>query len=143
APRHVNDPAEQAHQDIVAAAFSRDEILGLPLQIQTQYFKTDAAVARVSVVSRIDLKGIHFRKAEGWSMDDFTVATAIFDDNGNFVAGLQKVVQMKLQDQTYGNYLRTGLTVKSNFDLKPGRYTVRQVVRDSEGGQMAARNGSV
>jgi len=143
APRHVNDPAEQAHQDIVAAAFSRDEILGLPLQIQTQYFKTDAAVARVSVVSRIDLKGIHFRKAEGWSMDDFTVATAIFDDNGNFVAGLQKVVKMKFQDPTYQNYLRTGLTVKSNFDLKPGRYTVRQVVRDSEGGQMAARNGSV
>lgn len=143
APRHVNDPAEQAHQDIVAAAFSRDEILGLPLQIQTQYFKTDAADARVSVVSRIDLKGIRFRKAEGWTMDDFTVATAIFDDNGNFVAGQQKVVQMKLQDQTYANYLRTGLAVKFNFDLKPGRYAVRQVVRDSEGGQMAARNGSV
>jgi uncharacterized protein (DUF2141 family) len=39
--------------------------------------------------------------------------------------------------------LRTGLTLKSSFDLKPGKYMVRQVVRDSEGSQMAARNGAV
>jgi hypothetical protein len=35
------------------------------------------------------------------------------------------------------------LTVKSSFDVKPGKYMVRQVVRDSEGAQMAARNGTV
>jgi len=56
---------------------------------------------------------------------------------------LQKIVQLKLQEATYEKMLRTGLMVKSNFDLKPGRYIVRQVVRDSEGAQMAARNGSV
>jgi hypothetical protein len=33
--------------------------------------------------------------------------------------------------------------VKSSFDIKPGKYLVRQVVRDSEGSQMAARNGAV
>jgi hypothetical protein len=33
--------------------------------------------------------------------------------------------------------------VKSSFELKPGKYLVRQVVRDSEGSQIAARNGTV
>lgn len=123
--------------------FSRDEILDLPLQIQTQYFKADPANTRVSVVAHIDLKGIRFHKAEGWTTDDLTVATVIFDDNGNYVSGLQKVVQLKLRDPDYEKFLRTGIRVKSDFDLKPGRYLIRQVVRDSEGAQMAARNGSV
>jgi uncharacterized protein (DUF2141 family) len=71
------------------------------------------------------------------------VATAIFDANGNFVVGAQKTLEMKLEDATYQKLLRGGLTVKSSFDLKPGKYLVRQVVRDSEGSQMAARNGAV
>jgi hypothetical protein len=34
------------------------------------------------------------------------------------------------------------VTVKPSFDLSPGKYLVRQVIRDSEGSQMAARNGA-
>jgi hypothetical protein len=33
--------------------------------------------------------------------------------------------------------------VKSSFDIRPGTYLVRLVVRDSEGALMAARNGAV
>ena len=29
------------------------------------------------------------------------------------------------------------------FEIKPGKYMVRQVIRDSEGAQMAAKNGVV
>jgi hypothetical protein len=39
--------------------------------------------------------------------------------------------------------MQGGLTVKASFDVKAGKYLVRQVVRDSEGSQMAARNGAV
>jgi hypothetical protein len=44
---------------------------------------------------------------------------------------------------TYQKLLQGGLTAKSSFDLKSARYLVRQVIRDSEGSQMAARNGVV
>jgi VWFA-related protein len=142
-PRPLDDPAAQEHQEIVAAVFSRDEIVDLHLQIQTQYFKSSATEARLSVVSRIDLKGVRVRKSESWTLGNLTVVTAIFDDNGNYVSGHQKAVELKLQDPAYEKLLRTGLGVKTDFDLKPGRYLVRQVVSDSEGGQMAARNASV
>ena len=143
APKKVNDPQEQAKQEIAEAVFSQDEISDLPLELQTQYFKTDEAQAHLSVVSRIELKGIHFRKAEGRNFDDLTVATVIFDENGNFVTGGEKLLQMRLLDKTYEKLSHTGLTMKSSFDIKPGKYLVRQVVRDSEGAQMAARNGAV
>ena len=143
APRKLNDPKEQEKQEIQEAIFSRDEIMDLPLELQTQYFKKDAAEAQLSVVSRLQVRGMHFRTTDGRHTDNLTFATAIFDDNGNFVTGGEKVLQMHLLDPTYERVLRTGLTLKSSFDLKPGKYMVRQVVRDSEGSQMAARNGAV
>ena len=143
APRKVDDPLELARQEIQEAIFSQDEINELPLNLQTQYFKSDAEGAHLSVVSRLEVKNMHFRKTDGRSQDDVTLATAIFDENGNFITGGEKTVQMRLKETTYERLTRTGLTVKSSFAVKPGRYLVRQVVRDSEGSQMAARNGAV
>jgi VWFA-related protein len=143
APRKVEDPHELARQEIQEAIYSQEEINELPLDLQTQYFKSDPEAARLSVVSRLELKNMHFRKAEGRNLDELTLATAIFDENGNYITGGEKIVKMYLKDTTYERMTRTGFTVKSSFTIKPGRYLVRQVVRDSEGSQMAARNGAV
>jgi hypothetical protein len=59
------------------------------------------------------------------------------------VTGLSKIVEMKLLDTTYSRLSRSGFTVKTSFDVKPGTYLVRLVVRDAEGAQMAARNRAV
>lgn len=143
APRHKVDPAEEAKQEIQEALFSQDEIRDLPVDLHTQFFKTDSYQARLAVLTHVDIKGVHFRKADGRTRDDLTVATAIFDENGNYVTGGEKIVQMKLLDPTYDRLLRSGLNLKTSFDVKPGSYLVRQVVRDSEGSQLAARNGAV
>lgn len=143
APRKVDDPKEQAKTEIQEAVFSQDEIQELPLDLQTQYFRTGDTSAHLSVVSKIDVKGMHFRKADGRNYDDLTVATVIFDENGNFVTGGEKILEMRLLDKTYERMSHTGLVMKSSFDLKPGKYMVRQVIRDSEGAQMAAKSGSV
>ena len=38
--------------------------------------------------------------------------------------------------------LASGVTLKSSFDVKPGSYMVRLVVRDEEG-QLTAQNGAI
>ncbi len=143
APKKVDDPKERAKEEMQEAVFSQDEIQDLPLDLQTQYFKGGDAGAHLSVVSKIDLKGMHFRKADGRNLDDLIVATVIFDDNGNFVTGGEKILEMRLLDKTYDRLSHSGLTTKASFELKPGKYMVRQVIRDSEGAQMAAKNGTV
>jgi VWFA-related protein len=143
APRHIVDPAEEAKQEIQEALFSQDEIRDLPVDLHTQFFKTDNYQAKLAVLTHVDIKGVHFRKADGRTRDDLTVATAIFDENGNYVTGAEKIVQMKLLDPTYDRLVLSGLNLKTSFDVKPGTYLVRQVVRDSEGSQLAARNGAV
>jgi VWFA-related protein len=143
APRHIVDPTEQAKQEIQEAIFSQDEIRDLPVDLHTQFFKTANYQAKLAVLTHVDIKGVHFRKVDGRTRDDLTVATAIFDENGNYVTGGEKIVYMKLLDPTYERLSRSGLNLKSSFDVKPGTYLVRQVVRDSEGSQLAARNGAV
>jgi VWFA-related protein len=143
APKTIPNPVEAAKQEIREAVFSQEELHDLPVDVQTQFFKRDATSARLSVLARFDVKGIHFRKAEGRNADILTIVTAIFDDNGNYVTGGQKTVQMKLLDTTYSRLSRSGLTLKSSYDVKPGSYMVRLVVRDDAGSQMAARNGAV
>jgi VWFA-related protein len=143
APRTIRDPAEAAKQEIQEALFSQEEIHDLPVDLETQFFKPDQTQARLAVLTRVDLKGIRFRKAEGRNRDDLTIATAIFDENGNFVTGGEKIIEMRLLETTRDRLSRSGFTVKSSFDIKPGTYLVRLVVRDAEGAQMAARNGAV
>ncbi len=71
------------------------------------------------------------------------MVSAVFDHNGNFVQGDEKTLQMRWQDQTLENKLGPGITLTASFDVKPGSYMVRLVVRDSERQQMAAENGAV
>jgi hypothetical protein len=143
APRTVKDPAEQAKQEIEEAIFSRDEILDVPIELQTQFFKSSNTQVKLAVLTHVDVNAIRFRKDAGRSKDNLTFATAIFDENGNFITGGEKVLDMKLLDATLAQLDHTGLTVKSSFDVKPGTYMVRMVLRDGEGSQMAAKNGAV
>jgi VWFA-related protein len=143
APKTLSDPAESAKLELQEALFSQEEIRDLPVELQTQFFRKDDAQARLAVLSHFDVKGIHFRKLLGRNNDQLTILTGIFDENGNFVTGLSKVVDMNLLETTYARLSRSGFTVKTSFDVKPGTYLVRLVVRDAVGAQMAARNGAV
>ena len=143
APRSIADPAEATKEEIREALFSQEEIRDLPIELQTQFFKKDEAEARLAVLIRLDVKGIRFKKAEGRNNDKLIIVTGIFDENGNYITGGEKIIEMKLRDTTYDRLSRSGFTVKSSFDVKPGTYLVRLVVRDNEGAQMAARNGAV
>jgi len=143
APRTMKTPEETAKAEIQEAVFSQEEIRDLPVDLQTQFFVRDATAARLSVLAHVDLKGLKFRKVEDRNHDDLTLATVIFDENGNYVTGGEKVLEMKLRDTTLERLDHSGITVKSSFDVKPGNYLVRLVVRDKEGDLMAARNGAV
>ena len=142
APKAPADASEQAKQDIEDAVMSREEVRGIPVEVHTQFFKSDPADAKLSVVARLDVRKVRFHRDNGRNNSDITIVSALFDQNGNFVAGNEKVLQLHLKDETLEQRLGSGITLKSNFDVKPGNYLVRLVVR-GEDGQLAAQNSSV
>jgi len=143
APTHAADAAEQAKQEIEDAIFSQEEMHDLPVELHTRFFKSSDADAKLTVLAHVDVRHLHFRKAEGRNRNDLTVASALFDRNGNFVQGDEKVLEMRLKDDTLESKLGAGITLKSSFDVKRGSYLVRLVVRDTEGQLMSAENGAV
>jgi VWFA-related protein len=141
--RHSDDAVEQAKEDIREAFFSRDELHDLPVELHTQFFKTGEYQARLSIMARVNIKHLHYRKADGRNNDTLTLVGGVFDRNGNYVTGAQKTVDMKLKDQTLEAIPEEGITVRTSLDVKSGSYIVRLVVRDSEGQVMSAQNGAV
>lgn len=140
--KHTSNAEEDAKIDIHDAVFSREEMRDIPVDLQTQFFKSDASSAKLTVVAKVDLRRLRFKKVDGRNNDELSVVSVLFDRNGNYLTGITKTVSMKLRDETLAR-LAAGISVKTNFDVKSGVYIVRLVVRDSEGQAMAAQNGAV
>ena len=143
APKHLTDAEETAKAELQEAIFSREEMHELPVDLHTQYFKVSDLKASVTVVTHVDLKHLRLRKVEGRNNNKLTIVAALFDRNGNYVIGNQKLVELRLRDDTLEKRADSGFTVRSSFEVKPGTYLVRLVVRDAEGQNMSAANGAV
>ncbi len=143
APRHLSDAEENAREEIREALFSREELRELAAEMHTQFFKPDDETARLTVLVHLGLRNLKFRKDEGRNRDNVTIVSALFDRNGNYLTGTNKIVEMRLKDETMEQRIDSGVTVRSTFDVKPGQYLIRLVVRDSEGQLMTAQNGAV
>jgi hypothetical protein len=69
--------------------------------------------------------------------------TVVFDQDGHVISSQQKAVELRLRDVSLERYSQTGITIRTLFDVKPGNYQVRAIVRDSESGQISGLNRTV
>lgn len=143
APKHQANPEEVAKQELEDAVFSQEEQHELPVALHTQFFKASDEDAKLAVLVWVDLRKIHYTKLQGRNNNALTIVSALFDRDGNFVIGQQKKIEMRLKDETLqGKIGSSGITLKSSFDVKPGSYMVRLVVRDAAG-ELSTENGAV
>jgi hypothetical protein len=143
APKHSEDEAAVSKQQIEDAVFSRDEIHSLPVDMHTQLSKSGEQ-SKLTVLTSVDLKLVHLRKADDRNRNDLTIVAALFDTNGNFVVGTQKLLELRLRDETVARLeQKPPIVINTDFDVKPGGYLVRLVVRDAEGQQVTAENAAV
>jgi VWFA-related protein len=142
--RHrLQNAAEQAQEELKDAFFSRDVMNTLPIELHTQFFKTGDNSARISILARVDIRHLKYKKADGRNNDTLTVVGGVFDRDGKYITGTQKTINLKLKDETMDTIPEGGISVKSNLDVASGSYVVRLVVRDSEGELISAQNGAL
>jgi VWFA-related protein len=143
APKASEDLATKAKDEIEQAVYSQDELKELPVDVHTQFFKVNEAEARLAVLTHLDLSSVRFRKEQDRHLNNLTFVTVLFDRDGKYVTGKEKRVEFRLRDATLVRLTQTGITLKVEFDLKPGTYLVRQIVRDTEAGQLSGLNRTV
>jgi VWFA-related protein len=141
APKSFVDSAQQARQELEQAMFSRNELHGLPVKFETRS-EIAQDTRKLSVLVHVDVKLLHFTKSEGRNCNVLTVASLIFDRNGNYLQGTEKTISLRLKDETL-EHNSEGLTLKTVFEMKPGSYTVRVVTRDDRDHLMSATNAIV
>lgn len=143
APKRLSSADEDAAEELRQALFSREEMHDIPVDMHTQFFKSSETEARLVVVTRVDVRKLHYRKADGRNANDVVIVAGLFDRNGNYLQSISKTLKMRLFDATLESKLNAGLSLRSDFKVAPGTYVIRLVVRDAEGQMMAAQNGAV
>lgn len=143
APKASLDAAAKAKEEIEEAIYSQDELKELPVDVHTQFFKFNESDTRLSVLAHLDMSSLHFRTEQDRHLNNVTFVTVLFDRDGKYVIGQEKRVSFRLRDRTLERLLQTGITMKMEFDLKPGTYMVRQIVRDAEAGRLSGMNRTV
>jgi VWFA-related protein len=143
APKKNEDVAAQEKEDLQDAVFAQNEMQPLPIEVKTQFFMIDQTNAEIDVVTHVDLRPLRFRKEADRNVDNLTFVTAVFDRDGHFLSGQQKVLELRLRDQSLEKLRHTGIKVETEIKVKPGIYLIRTVVRDTESGQMSALNRTV
>lgn len=143
APKHSANESELAQDELREAVFSREELLEIPMELQTQFFKADDGTVKLGLVTKIDLKALPFRKEQGLNKDTLTIVAALFDHNGNIVTGAERKLNMNLKDATFAERINSGVSVKIPLSATPGSYVIRVILRDQEGKLMTARNRAI
>jgi VWFA-related protein len=142
-PKQVADPSVREKEEIQEALFSQDESQELPVDVHTQFFVKNSSEVQLAVLAHLDLRPVHFRKQDERNTDDLAFVTGLFDRDGHLVTVQEKILQLRLRDATLTALLERGVTLRTHFDIKPGTYLVRTVVRDSESGQISGLNHTV
>lgn len=139
-----NETAAQAGQRAIEdAVFSQDEQHDLPVDVQTRIENSPTGGKQLNVYADMDIASLHFKKDHGVNTEGLTLVAALFDGNGNYVDGTQKIVTFNFKDAMLADYSKTGASSEITLSVKPGVYFLRFVARDSNDDHMCAWNVTV
>jgi VWFA-related protein len=143
APARNETVAQEVKREMDDALFSQDERHDLPIGLQTKIEKKASGGRQVDIFAELDVAQMHFQKTNGVNQEGLTIVVGLFDSNGNFVDGTQRIVNFDLKDATLADYQKTGVSTEMDLSVKPGVYFLRMVARDTNDQHMDAENATV
>ncbi len=120
--------------------FSQDEIHALPVEVSAEVGRPVKPPSTLTVVIKVDVRNLEFRKEADRSVNTLTLDTALFDHDGKYVSGKEASFEMHLTDGTLRKFQRTGIYLKTSFQAPAGTYRIREVVRDVVAREISALN---
>jgi VWFA-related protein len=120
--------------------FSQEEIHGLPAEVAAQAVKLTESKSKLTVSIHVDIRQLQFRKEADRSVDKLIFHTTLFDRDGKYVAAKEASLDLHLKDATLAKFAQSGIKATTNFEVAPGTYRIREVVRDTESKAISALN---
>ncbi|MBI2955896.1 MAG: VWA domain-containing protein [Acidobacteria bacterium] len=137
--RTIQPDADERERELLAQAKERElnEILFNPLPatlVTFRAFVPPPVGQRVTVEFSVDAHTLRFLEVDGRHECDVDFLVAAVAPEGRVVNTLNQTVGARLRPETYAEVRRDGLPYRLVFDLLPGRYQLRLVVRDNRSG---------
>ena len=120
--------------------FSQEEIHGLPADVKTQVAPGSDSKFKLTVIIHLDLRQLQFREEADRNVDKLIFHTTLFDRDGKYIGAKEASLDLHLKDATLEKLTSSGINVTTIFQVPPGNYRVREVVRDTESKGMSALN---
>jgi VWFA-related protein len=136
--RDASEAEAQIQEQIREALYSKAVLRQLPVVLYAQRTKTLGETRDISFSTHLDTKPLRLRKDVDHNVDTVIFMLGIFDEKQHLVASQQRRALIHVPDSNLQHFLKTGVDAEMSFNLKPGLYTVREVVTEAEDHNMAA-----
>jgi VWFA-related protein len=143
APNRSASAAENAKDEIHKAIFGREEIQDIPVEMTKELSRISDSETKLTVVAKVDITKLHYRKVDGKNSDDVEVVCSLFDRNGGHIEGISNTITLRLVENVQFNRENGTVSARAEFKVAPGAYLIRLVARDTEGGMMTAQSSPV
>jgi VWFA-related protein len=127
-------------EELEKLVFSDEEFHGLPAEVTAQVEKVSDRESKLTVMIHVDVRQLQFRKEADRSVEKLIFHTTLFDRDGKYVAAKEASLDLHLKDATLEKFAQSGINAKTSFQVAPGTYRVREVVRDTESSGTSALN---
>src|SRR5262245_4280533 len=125
-------------EDILAALRAPADLTDIPVNLSFKASRLDEDLVQLAVLARVPLKTLRFLDEDARRRNLIHLVVVALDQEGKYVDGIARAIQLNLTEPAYAGLLRQGLVSRVNMSLPPGRYQVQVVVRES----VQARMGS-
>jgi VWFA-related protein len=137
APKHFRQFTRQDKELQLQQAMDMDvPFVDLPMVIETAYFHRPDKKFAVVLAAKIPGAEVSFLKKAGKHETEFDFAWKITDDKNHTVAGLRDTLPVKMTEDTFEEIIAGNLFYEGEINLPPGKYNLKAVVRENEGGKI-------
>lgn len=137
------DETARRQQRMQDAFFSEHQVHDVAVELRVRSSHKPNTSIVLTAIAEIGLSNVPFRKDGPVNRSDLTMVVGIFDQNGNLVKDFWKDITLHPSDESLAALRRSGLELTTDFDVPPGRYFVRLLVRENEGQAMGTHSTSV
>ena len=140
APKEQISSERRKKEDIIDALRAPGNLNEIPIQLSYQLAQISDSTYQLTLLTRVNVSRLEFLSEDARRKNSLSLVVAAFDENNKWVDGLEKVVDFNLLEPSYAALVQYGFSSKVDFNLPPGRYKVRTVVRESLKSLMGSAN---
>jgi hypothetical protein len=138
APREQVPSESRKREDIREAMQAPGNLNEIPVQLSYQFSQISDSLYQLSLLTKVNVSRLEFASENARHRNSLSLVVAAFDEHDKWIDGIEKVVDFNLQETSYAAMVRYGFSSKVDFNLPPGRYKVKTIVRESLKSQMGS-----